>query len=67
MNYQRAEQSRLLGDKLRSAAFGALDTILELAQSGGESTKLKARQLRRRVEQGEIDRFDDGSEQPLRD
>ena len=34
LNHQRAEQARLMGDKLRAAAFQALDTILELAKSG---------------------------------
>jgi len=42
LNHQRAEQSRLIGYKLRSAAFDALDTIIELAKSGGGSTRLKA-------------------------
>ena len=42
LNQQRAEQARLMGDKLRAAAFQALDTIIELAKSGDGSTRLKA-------------------------
>ena len=42
LNHQRAEQSRLIGYKIRAAAFNALDTIIELAKSGDGSTRLKA-------------------------
>ena len=42
VNRQRAEQARLMADKLRAAAFQALDTILELAKTGDNATRLKA-------------------------